>query len=105
MEWKVRVLHDIIDPLEDNVDVEVEFSDGRRFAATFFTLASIRQLMLRWSKTGECASGLYFWSTHPIVVQTLSPSVIHEVVEDLLTNGEFEHAFELVVRDEARLPP
>ncbi|MEN0068060.1 MAG: hypothetical protein AAGA48_38375 [Myxococcota bacterium] len=104
MEWKLNVLHDVVDPLEDNVDVVVDFSDGRRFAATFFTLASIRKLMLRWSTTGECASGLYFWSTFPVIVERLSQSVIEEVVEDLVATGEFQDAFELIARSEGALP-
>lgn len=106
MRWTIKVLHTIADPLDYNVDVVVELEDGRAFGATFFTLANIERLMARWAETGECASGLYFWSASPIVVKRLDESVIHRTVRALIASGEFESAFELLTapEPEARTP-
>lgn len=82
-------------PVEDNnVDVEVRFPSGERFAATFFTLANIDRLMDAWSRTGECRGGLFFWADRPIVVRRLTSDVICETIAGLIVSGEFPRAFE-----------
>jgi hypothetical protein len=83
-----------IDPNDDNVDVFVEFASGERFVATFFTLDNIKSLMAAHRETGECAHGLYLWSTHMIVVDRLTRVNVERVVADLLGSGEFTSAFE-----------
>lgn len=83
-------------PDDDNVDVEVVLEDGRRFGATFFTIANITKLFEKNRRTGECAGGLYFWADHMIVVETLTSPVMERTTEDLLQTGEFEHVFELL---------
>lgn len=82
------------DPENDNVDVEVTFADGRRFGATFFTLKNIERLFEKNRKTGECGAGLYLWAVNMVLVQELTLRAIERTVDDLLSNGEFEHAFE-----------
>ena len=97
MRWEAVLVQPVRDAADDNVDVVVHFEDGRRFGATFFTLRCIQTLMDRWATTGECASGLYFWSRTPIVVRSLEQSVVEAVVADLLASGDFEGAFERLV--------
>lgn len=87
------------DPNNDNVDVFVEFETGERFVATFFTLDNIRSLMETYRATGECAHGLYCWSTYMIVIESLTKANVERVVADLLESGAFMSAFELVVSD------
>jgi len=48
-----------VDPADDNVDVEVTFDDGSRYAGTFFTLNNLRSLFEKNERTGECKGGLY----------------------------------------------
>jgi hypothetical protein len=82
-----------MNPVDDNVDVEVEFDDGSRYAATFFTLENLRRLFEKNERTGECKSGLYLWASDMIIVRELSEAVISETVADLLAQEEFEGAF------------
>ena len=84
---------DTTDIRDDNSDVVVRFGDGREYVATFFTVENLRQLMLKFQKTGENAHGLYVWSTQMIVVEALTSEVVNQVVDDLLTSGKFETAF------------
>jgi len=76
-----------------NVDVEVKFSDGRRFGATFFTLLNLRSLFDKNKETGECAGGAYLWAADMILVEQLSIDVIRKAVVDLIENGQFIYAF------------
>jgi hypothetical protein len=87
------------DPLYDNVDVEVQLRDGRRFGATFFTLTNIQRLFEKNRNTGECASGLYLWAANMILVRDLSMATIEGTVEDLMAMDEFENAFSFLGKD------
>jgi hypothetical protein len=80
-------------PVQGNVDVVVEFGDGKRYTATFFTMDNIAQLMARYRSTGENAGGLYFWAAEMIIVNELSRDVITRTVEALLADGDFYRAF------------
>lgn len=82
-----------LDPLKDNVDVEVVFDDGSRHMATFFTLENIQKLMEEYEQSGECMKGFYFWATDMIIVRRLSRENISKVVGDLIGKGEFDKAF------------
>ena len=101
--FELRILGGIgrLDPLDDNVDVEISFPDDeRRFSATFFTRRNIDSLIEKNKTTGECASGLYFWGSNLIIVSSLSRETIEATVQDLLTTGEFDRAFGLLDEDE-----
>lgn len=74
---------------DGNVDVEVLFADGTRYAATFFALANIRYLMTRYKETGECGHGLYFFASNMIIVDVLSKDVIEKTITDLIEEGDF----------------
>lgn len=77
-----------------NIDVSVAFDDGRRYVATFFTVQNVRSLLARYEQTGECAYGLYVWSTYMIVIKRLTKQDVERVIADLLVKGEFNVAFE-----------
>lgn len=82
-----------LDPLDDNVDVEVRFSNGTRYTATFFTLENIRRLLHRYEKSGECCQGLYFWAADIIIVRDLRRESLEETIDDLIATGEFYSVF------------
>ena len=84
----------IWDLKNDNVDIEVKLSNGKRYGATFFTLTNIQYIFEKYKSTGECLNGLYFWSSNMIVVEKLTLEVIDLTVRDLLNNGEFFSIFE-----------
>jgi hypothetical protein len=92
--FSVRVVGaQIWDPDRDNIDIEVQLEDGRRFGATFFTLRSIARVIEKNRNTGECARGLYHWTANMIVVSELSLDAIRRTVRDLIETEEFEQAF------------
>ena len=93
--YKVRFVPEDANPhpLDENIDVEVEFATGEYYVATFFTLENIRILFEKNRRTGECLNGLYFWASDMILVQRLTMDVIAQTVEDLLESGEFDDAF------------
>lgn len=78
----------------DNVDVLVYFDDGRKYAATFFTLDNLSRLFLKYRETGECASGKYLWAANMIIVESLDEETIETAIADLMATGEFGSAFD-----------
>lgn len=78
---------------DDNTDVIVEFCDGTRFFATFFTYDNINSLVNKNRKTGENLSGKYFWSSDMILVDEVSRERIEEVVNHLIQTNEFIEIF------------
>ena len=77
---------------DDNVDVEIELADGRRYSATFFTLQNIHSLMEKNKTTGECAGGIYMWSSNMILVDNLRQETIRRTIVGLLEEGELDAA-------------
>ncbi|GLR13239.1 hypothetical protein GCM10007907_20290 [Chitinimonas prasina] len=75
---------------DDNIDVLVDLEDGRRYAATFFTVDNLRTIMKRHRDSGECAEGTYIWAVDMIVVESISVDVIRRTVADLIATGEIE---------------
>lgn len=80
-------------PIDDNVDVEVTFSDGSRYTATFFTIENIRSLFAKNKKTGECAGGTYLWAAEMILVEKLDIETMKATVQGLIRDGELDGAF------------
>ena len=80
-------------PHDDNADVEVRFSDGSLWIATFFTYQNIGTLREKNRQTGECLSGRYFWAVDMILVDEVSRERIEQVVDHLIHSGEFKSVF------------
>lgn len=92
-DYHVTLLHEPTGAIDhDNVDVLVDFSDGRRCTATFFTLDNIRFLMNRYQTTGENSSGAYFWASDAIIVDVLNEPTIMRVIHHLVETGEYRSA-------------
>lgn len=83
-----------LDPVNDNVDVEVRLEDGSRWAATFFTLENLRETFEKNSRTAECRGGLYFWASGMVIVRHLTHESIVLTVEELMEEDELSRAFE-----------
>ena len=94
-DYTLTIFHGIapLDPVNANVDVHVTFPNGESFSAVFFTLQNIETLMKDYKETGECANGLYFWTSDMLIVQKLTEQTICEIVENLLAEGEFASVF------------
>lgn len=81
------------DITKDNTDVVVEFEDGTRFWASFFTYDNINWLREKNVNTGECLNGKYFWSSDLIIVDKISRSRIEEIIKHLIKTNEFRQIF------------
>ena len=94
--YTVEWVNDVfgIDPDDDNVDVIVRFATGECYVATFFTVQNLQTLMERYRETGECADGLYVWSTNMIVIARITTENVERAIADLIQSGEFAKAFE-----------
>ena len=84
-----------LDSVDDNVDVEVRYKDGKIYTGTFFTLQNIKTLFEKNKKTGECGSGLYFYCVDMILVESLTIAIIVDTVKNLIKEDSLESAFEL----------
>jgi hypothetical protein len=103
--YSIHVHHglDGVNSANGNVDLEVRFDDGSRYAATFFTLNNLRLLFEKNEQTGECKGGLYLWAAQMVIVKEITAASISETVADLIAQGEFEGAFcELSSEGESR---
>lgn len=83
---------DTLDEEDDNVDVKVYFDDGRTYTATIFTLKNIQSIFEKYEDTGECLSGLYFWTFDMLIVKKLTIEVIERMIADLIESGEYTTA-------------
>jgi|GEM_PF-1573565 len=101
--YEIILMHPISNPMNDNVDVEIRFSDAKRYAVTFFTLRNVEALMKQWKHTGEAHEGLYFSVHNPIIVRELTEEVILKSVMDIISQGEHAYAFYSI--DEVKQPP
>jgi hypothetical protein len=79
--------------MDDNSDVVVAFEDGNTYIATFFTYDNIQTLRRRYSQTGECLSGQYFWASDMVLIDQISRESIQQVINHLLETGEFSQIF------------
>jgi hypothetical protein len=96
--YVIIIFSGVSDPMhedDDNVDVQVNFDDGKYYTATFFTLKNIQTLFSKNKHTGECASGTYFFSSDMVIVEKLNMETIERVVNDLIENDELATAFDL----------
>lgn len=93
-EFDIEVIGVIENPLNDNVDVFVHFSNGEDYMASFFTLSNIIDLIKKNKQTGEQANGRYFWSSDMIIVEEMTEENIRLSIEDLLETSGFYIAFE-----------
>ena len=81
---------------DDNVDVIVTLSNGKRFVGSFFTYDNIRTLTEKNRRTGELLRGKYFWASDLILIDRVDRESIEAVIEDLIREGSFDTAFKEV---------
>ena len=84
-----------IDKMDDNVDVEIRYKDGRLFTASFFTIQNIKSLFEKNKMTGECGNGLYFFCYDMILVEELTVENVVKTIEELRKEGVLESAFKI----------
>lgn len=98
MDYKLLIYSNAndINPIDDNVDVEIKLDNGETYVATFFTLENIKKIFNRYEITGECANGLYLWSENMIIIENLSEEIVRKSIDDLIESGEVYTAFKKI---------
>jgi hypothetical protein len=99
--FKLTIFADLekLDSRLDNLDVQVELENGKRYVATFFTLENIRRIMQHYQHTGECNFGQYFWASDMIIVKEITLEEIKKTVRHLIEIDELDEAF-LAIEDD-----
>ena len=80
-------------------DAEVHIA-GRRYSASFATPESLREVLDRWASTGEHGSGSRLWMTDLVLLPSMTLDHVVRAVEDLLLEGDFWSALDLLEEDE-----
>ena len=76
------------DPMTiEDVDAEVFLPDGSRWSASCMTLPQIERVLIRWSQTGENASGAYLRCPDLLIVAKPGVAGMLIAIEDLLGRG------------------
>ena len=83
--WRLYSYHSISDPLDDNIDVFVEW-DGNLYTCTVFTLSNVSYLMKKWCDSREHGTR-YFWASQAIIVPKLDLPTLAAVVGELVHQG------------------
>lgn len=87
--------------VDENVDVEVTDSSGRRWSATFYSLANVDSLLRKWETTGEYGGGIYFFGGRDaIIVRELSHEVIRATVAQLVSDGDLDIVLQRLDEDD-----
>jgi hypothetical protein len=83
----------------DNLDIEIELSNGDRYWGTFFTIENVESLFKKNLETGECRNGTYLWAAHMVIVRRLDQETITRTIEGLLQDQELDHALYKIERE------
>src|ERR1051326_5653177 len=83
---------DDLDPLDDNVDLEVLFDNGRGYGATFFTVENVRTLMEKDAETRGYEEP-YVWAPYMVIVRDHRPETIAETVAAFIREEKLDQAF------------
>jgi hypothetical protein len=81
---------------DDNSDVIVTLTDGKKYIATFFTYHNVKTLTEKNKRTGEQLSGKYFWASDMILVDKVDRDTIEKVIADLIKENSFDQLFKFV---------
>ncbi|MEM9916970.1 MAG: hypothetical protein AAF990_02675 [Bacteroidota bacterium] len=78
---------------DGRTDVVVSFRNGDRYVASFFSYDAIAQMREAYRVSGEFMSGRYLWYQNMLLVEECSRSLVEEVIEYLLDEGDFKEVF------------
>lgn len=98
--YKVIVYDEITDIHNDNIDIEVIFSDKTRYSATVFTVKNIETLMEKDAKTGENNDGQYLWCPDLLIIHDLKEVTILDTIQHLIDENKLSSVFQLLENDD-----
>jgi hypothetical protein len=76
-----------------STDVVVEFEDGEKYIATFYSCSSLEAMIKEDKLTREFHSGEYYKVLNMIVVKDFNEGNIIPVVERMIAEGDFQVVF------------
>lgn len=86
MEFKILTFTSFsdVDILNDNIDVNIVFSDGDVYFATLITVQNIKQLM---------GDESFYWIDTMLIVNCLSKECIKKAISETIENNYFDKIF------------
>lgn len=99
-EWRLYSYHEVNDPVDDNLDVFVDWR-GQRFRCTVYTIKNISRLMTQWHATGEHRAP-YFWATDVLIVPRVDSATLMQVVDDVVRLGQLAAVMYRITDDLAK---
>jgi len=78
---------------DENADVHVELSDGRRFSGVIATMRNLEYLFGSFADQDECAQGTYVWIKYMVIAHDLAEDTIKRTLDDLVATDDIAHAF------------
>ena len=76
-----------------NTDVIVNFDNGDKYIATFFSHESLKQMLEADIKTIEFSSGKYYRILNMVIVKDFNEGDMHHVIETMIAEGDFQLVF------------
>lgn len=79
-----------------NSDVIVEFEDGNKYAATFFTSMNLEKMIKDLEASDEFASGQSYKLLNIVLVKDFNNGDLTPVVDEMIAEGDFQLIFKKI---------
>ena len=76
-----------------NTDVIVNFDNGDKYIATFFSHESLKQMLEMDIKTGEFFSEKYYRILNMVIIKDFNTGDLHQIIESMIAEGDFQLVF------------
>src|SRR5687768_886612 len=76
-----------------NSDVIVEFEDGNKYAATFFTSRNLERMIKDLEQSDEFVSGQFYKLLNIVLVKDFNNGDLTPVVDEMIAEGDFQLIF------------
>jgi hypothetical protein len=86
-----------IDPLNDNIDINVALESGEVYWGTLFTIENIKYLMEKDEQS-------FFWSVDMVIVSELNPKNINDLISDIVDGGAIKQVLSYIGTIEQQFP-
>lgn len=97
--WTYRLMVGADQTPEGFVDVHAFSPTGDHWVGTIGTVSAVEERLAYYQTSGECLSGSYFWTAGLVIVTSMDPKVLLDVLAGLAGVGELQSAFEDTASD------
>lgn len=88
---------DKLDLRDEHTEAIVTFNDGTRWYANLVTISRLMAILDKERLHRDHLGGRYVWLPNLIVVNALTAERVVEIIDDMLSTGEFRTAFGPVI--------